>query len=151
MLPSSLPVALDSFGFFNGGQTEEKHVLFTDNFVMNDDESLNHFSIGPLSKGDTIVRIYVEDSAIGIELTCTGPKDPKKKSPPTSAGAFIQADIPENGSCKFSLFHASKELLNRKVFLTEKVRVTVLVADWKFVKKNYHEHHYQGLAECKTN
>lgn len=36
--------------------------------------------------------------------------------------------------CKLSLFHNSKNALNRKVFLEEKVRITITVADWKFIK-----------------
>jgi len=97
------------------------------------------------------VRVYVEDSGIGLHLTCTGGAlDPNKKIGPSSAGAFLQTDIPENASCKLSLFHVSKELLNRKVYLEEKARATILVANWRYTKTNYNLHHEKGLDDCKS-
>jgi hypothetical protein len=133
MLPQSLPVALDGYRFWGGGWSEQKHLLFTDNYLLNDDEANNYFSIGPLDNKDTFVRIYVEDSGIGMHLSCTGSSHDDKQLGPAGAGAFLHADIPQDSTCKISLYHASKEMLNRKVYLEEKVRATVLIADKKFV------------------
>lgn len=94
MLPSTLPLALDSYRFLGGGQTEDKYVIFTENFSLNDDESTNYFKIGPLPNADMYIRAYIEDSTIGFELSCDGSKDPKKKVLPSLAGAVIMEDLP---------------------------------------------------------
>ena len=99
-IPSTLPLALDSYRFLGGGSTEDKYVLFTDNYELNDQESLNYFSIGPLTNPDMFLRAYIEDSTIGLELTCTGAKDPAKKASPSSIGALLMADLPQGGTCK---------------------------------------------------
>ena len=88
-LPSTLPLALDSYRFLGGGSTEDKYVLFTDNYVLNDEESLNYFSIGPMTNNRMFVRAYVEDNSIGFNLTCTGAKDPKRHASPSDVGALI--------------------------------------------------------------
>ena len=60
-------------------------------------------------------------------------------------------DLPEGGTCKLSLFHHSKALLSRKVWLEEKVRITITVANWRFIKKYYAGHHHEALARCDSN
>ena len=42
-LPSVMPVKLDSYRFLSGGETEERYVLWSDVYTLNDDESRNEF------------------------------------------------------------------------------------------------------------
>ena len=68
-LPSSLPIDLNSYRFMGGGSTEDRYLLFSDFFELNDDEKKNKISIN-VKSDDTVVRIYSEDSSIKIIQRC---------------------------------------------------------------------------------
>jgi len=61
MLPSSMPVQLDSYRFLGGGPLEERYVLFSDTYSLGENEAENVFKIDNLKNNDTYVRIYIED------------------------------------------------------------------------------------------
>lgn len=69
-MPTSMPVQLDSIRFMGGGASEDKYVLFSDMYMLNDDESRNEFRTGKLSNNDTYVRVYVEDADLGLKVVC---------------------------------------------------------------------------------
>ncbi len=69
-IPSTLPLALDGYRFLGGGASEENYLLFSDYFLMNDDESLNKFTLGKLKNNQTYVRMYIEDMKIQASLVC---------------------------------------------------------------------------------
>ena len=64
-LPSSLPIDLNSYRFMGGGSTEDRYLLFSDFFELNDDESKNKISLN-IKNDDTVVRIYSEDASIKV-------------------------------------------------------------------------------------
>jgi hypothetical protein len=49
------------------------------------------------------------------------------------------------------MYHLTQEHLNRRLFLGEKVRVTVMVANREFTTSKYMDFHKDGLAACPTN
>lgn len=59
--------------------------------------------------------------------------------------------MPINSVCAISLQHLTKEHLNRRIYLSESVRITVMVADRSFLERNYLEHHASGVTSCPTN
>jgi len=61
---------LDNYRFFKGGNTEEKYMLFSDTFSLHDEEEKNTFNFGKVAGNDTYVRIYAEDDALTLNLTC---------------------------------------------------------------------------------
>ena len=73
-LPTAMPVHIDGYRFLGGGKGEENHVLFSDTYSLNDDESLNVFKMSKLESNGTFVRVYVEDATIGLNLTCINPE-----------------------------------------------------------------------------
>ena len=73
VLPTTLPVALDSYRFSGGGPTEDTHVVFSDSYILNDDESKNIFTFTKVKNDQTYVRFYIEDYKIKLELVCTDP------------------------------------------------------------------------------
>ena len=72
-LPATMPVQLSSLRFLAGGTNEEKYFLFSDTFLLNDDESLNEFRFDKMKNNDTYARVYVEDDGFGLEVTCKDP------------------------------------------------------------------------------
>ena len=148
-LASSLPLALDGYRFLGGGPTEDKYVLFSDFYSLNDDEAKNVFTIAAQTSSDTYVRAYAEDNTVKFELACTN--DFKRSSSYSEASAFIQAELPKGAACKLALQSTKKVHLEKKVFLQEKVRITIMVASAEYAKEFYRQYHAQALSACKTN
>ena len=65
-----MPVQLDSFRFLGGGTTEDRYVLFSDTYMLGENELDNSFRLGKLKNNVTYVRIFLEDSTLGLNLTC---------------------------------------------------------------------------------
>ena len=150
-LPTVLPVALDGYRFLGGGATEERYVLLSDTYSLGDDESQNIFKLGVRRDNDTYVRLFVEDDTISLNLTCVGAESRKQTKQKVSYSGFIEDSLPIGDECTIALYHSTKEAHARRVFLQEKVRATVMVADRTFVRGKYREYHAEGLAACPTN
>ena len=45
-------------------------MLFSDTFSLHDEEEKNTFNFGKVAGNDTYVRIYAEDDALTLNLTC---------------------------------------------------------------------------------
>ena len=69
----------------------------------------------------------------------------------TRIGPFIETFFPKGANCDLQLYHARKEDLDRRVFLQDKVRATILVAKEDFVEKKFKSFHEKGLEACPTN
>ena len=144
-------MALDSYRFLGGGATEERYVLFSDLFDLNDDESKNVFTLNKIQASDLYVRIYLEDSNIGVRATCTDSDTKKETLSKDSKGVFYESYLPHNSDCKLALVHTSKKHLDKKVFLEEKVRVTIMVAKYENLVEKYKTNHKDGLNACPTS
>ena len=105
-LPSSLPIDLNSYRFMGGGITEDRYLLFSDFFELNDDEERNKISL-KIKSADTVVRIYFEDSSIKISQKCWDESD-KSVGEHTITSNLLSAVL-EPGRCEFTLQHYTKE------------------------------------------
>jgi len=61
-----LPIDLNSYRFMAGGPTEDRYLLFSDFFELNDDEEQNKISLN-IKTVDTVVRVYFEDTTVQIK------------------------------------------------------------------------------------
>jgi hypothetical protein len=115
-LPSTLPLALDSYRFLGGGATEENYVLFSDYFLLNDDKMQNKFTLGKQSNAKTYVRMYIEDTNIQVSLICSGKTI--SKAMPGETGAFLATpSLPKGEECHFVLVHKTDNHLKKQVWL----------------------------------
>ena len=94
--------------------------------------------------------MYLEDSKLGINITCKNPDTGAETMADKHNSNFMEALLPEGSDCTIGLFHFSKELLNRRIYLNDKVRATLLIARRSTAEK-YASFHTEGLQHCPTN
>ena len=150
-LPTVLPIQLDSYRFLGGGGKEDRYLLFSDIYSLADDESKNTLNFGKIINDETYARIFIEDSTISLRLTCIDDNKKETRNQVTHNQFLESANLPKDSVCSIGLYHESKQDFASKLFLQEKVRMTVLVAKTDFVKAKYREFHLEGLAKCPTN
>ena len=150
-LPETLPLSLDSFRFLGGGVKEGDYLLFSETFILGEDESKNFFGLGRTKTNDTYVRIYLEDETLGFNFTCTDPETSKITTKTAAATSFMEAHPTQGHDCQIALYHFSSQAHAARQYLNEKVRITVMVADSTFVKEKYQDFHVEGLSTCPTN
>lgn len=103
-LPTTMPVQLDSFRFLGGGAIEERYVLFSDTYMLGENELDNSFRLGKLKNNATYVRIFLEDSTLGLNLTCTDVST-SKEFKILRPDRFIESLLPEGSECTIGLYH----------------------------------------------
>ena len=117
--PSALPLDLNSFRFLGGGANENKYLLFSDYFQLNDDSALNVITIQPQEE-NTRIRVMSEDANIQLKLSCLDQYYSETKSI-ASGTNFLTAFLPENNVCTLSLADFTKEQSSRRAYLQETV------------------------------
>lgn len=125
-LPSSLPIDLNSYRFLGGGPAEDRYLLFSDFFELNDNEDQNKVNLN-VKSADTIVRIYWEDSSVRVQQKCYDETGGGVGEHTVSSNLLSSSLNP--GRCEFIFQHYTKEAAERRVYLNEKMQVTIMVAE----------------------
>ena len=151
-LPTVLPLQLDSYRFLGGAGKEDRYLLISDTYSLADDESKNTLNFGKMKNGVTYFRLFVEDASVSLNVTCVDDEKKETYSKKVANGRYLESgNLPEGSTCKIGLYHESKQDFTSKLFLQEKVRMTLMVAKSDFTKAKYREFHKEGLMKCGTN
>ena len=65
-----------------------------------------------------------------------------------SVTSNMLSSILEPGRCEFFFENYTREARERRVYLNEKMQVTIMVAEPQYYQKQYTEYHGDGLTEC---
>lgn len=126
-IPVALPADLNSLRFLGGG--EQKYLLVTELFALNEDETSNTLALN-IRKEDTHVRVFFEDSTLSLKVKFDG----EKTFGHYSAGNVLDFMAPI-GKHKVQFEHLNPtQAKNRRKFINDRVMATIMVAESDFLE-----------------